>query len=149
MISCRSLVFEMCKSNPIRTNLHPSVIHVSLDGCTVKQAIYRCYHRLISWPATLCYCQLCWLFVNHNLGYGESIVKIWSLQNFSGNSVCNYHKHFHLTLNVLQHYFVIYDVQNLQSSVVTYIKWHSNLYKSTYKILVESWREKISKIGQN
>jgi len=26
-----------------RTNLQPSVIHVSVGGCTVKQAIYRCY----------------------------------------------------------------------------------------------------------
>ena len=25
----------------------PSVIHVSIGGCTVKQAMYRCYHRLV------------------------------------------------------------------------------------------------------
>jgi len=36
----------------------PSVIHVSVSGCTVKQAIYRCYN---SWRATFRYCQMCWL----------------------------------------------------------------------------------------
>jgi len=41
----------------------PSVIHVSVSGCTVKQAMYRCYHRLISWRATFRYCQMCWLLV--------------------------------------------------------------------------------------
>jgi len=41
----------------------PSVIHVSVCGCTVKQAMYRCCHRLISWCATFRYCQMCWLFV--------------------------------------------------------------------------------------
>jgi len=36
-----------------RTNLHPSVIHVSVGGCkcTVKQAMYCCYHKLINWRA--------------------------------------------------------------------------------------------------
>ena len=42
----------------------PSVIHMSVGGCTVKQAMYRCYHRLISWLATFRYCQMCWFLVN-------------------------------------------------------------------------------------
>jgi len=41
----------------------PSVIDVSVGGCTVKQAMYHCYHRLISWRATFSYCQMCWLLV--------------------------------------------------------------------------------------
>ena len=40
-------------------NLDYSVIHVAVSGCMVKQAMYRCYHRLISWR----YCQMCWLRV--------------------------------------------------------------------------------------
>jgi len=39
---------------------------VSVGGCTVKQAMYRCYHRLISWRATFRYCQMCYLLVWNN-----------------------------------------------------------------------------------
>jgi len=41
----------------------PSVIHVSIGGCTDKQAMYRCYHKLISRRATFSYCQMCWLLI--------------------------------------------------------------------------------------
>ena len=59
--SCRSLILAKCESNELTP---PSVVHVSVvDGCTVKQAIYHCYHRLISWRAAFCYCQMCWLLV--------------------------------------------------------------------------------------
>ena len=40
----------------------PSVIHVPLGGCIVKQAMYR-YYRLISRRATFRYCQMYWLLV--------------------------------------------------------------------------------------
>jgi len=40
----------------------PSVIYMCLfvGGCTVKQAIYRFYHSIVSWRATVRYCQTCY-----------------------------------------------------------------------------------------
>ena len=34
---------------------------MSVGSCTVRQAMYRCYHRLISLRATFRYRQMCWL----------------------------------------------------------------------------------------
>jgi len=42
-----------------------SVIHVSVGGCTLRQAMYLCYHRLISWCAMFGYCRMCWLLVKY------------------------------------------------------------------------------------
>ena len=42
----------------------PSVTNVFVGGCMVKQAMYRCYLRLIGWRATFRYSQMCWLLVN-------------------------------------------------------------------------------------
>ena len=69
LISYRSVIANISEVW-IEQTYTPSVIHVSVSCCTVKQAMYRCYHRLISWCATFRYCQVCWLldlfvFFNH------------------------------------------------------------------------------------
>ena len=64
LISCRSLILAKCKSNKL--TLPPSYMCLFVGSCMVKQAIYRCYHRLISWRATFCCCQItqmCWLII--------------------------------------------------------------------------------------
>ena len=60
--SCRSLIWVKCEPNEL--TLPPSYMCLFVGGCTVKQTIYRCYHRLNSWRATFCYCQMCWFLVS-------------------------------------------------------------------------------------
>jgi len=59
-----------------------SVIHVSVSGCTVKQTMYRCYHRLISWRATFCYSHMCWLdfLLNFHLVYAMTCCVVSAIE---------------------------------------------------------------------
>ena len=88
----------------------PSVIHVSVGGCTVKQAIYYCYHRLISWRATFGYCQMCWLLVHivFHVVSSVSALKIttWTrvLQTVHFVSTCSGWYHFDWQLIVTVSY---------------------------------------------
>ena len=54
--SYRSLILAKCESNELTPLRHTCLF---VGGCTVKQAIYGCYHRLISWRATFRYYQMC------------------------------------------------------------------------------------------
>jgi len=67
----------------------PSDIDVFLGGCTVKQAMYWCYHRLISWRATFGYCQMCWLLVIFLWLRREMLTDFDNIWSIVADKICN------------------------------------------------------------
>ena len=63
----------------------PSVIHVFFGDCTVKLAMHRCYHSLISWRATFHYCRMCWLVKKYLLSKFTRLLQISCANNIQLN----------------------------------------------------------------
>jgi len=113
-----------------RTYTPPSYMCMFVGGCTVKQAMYCCYHRLISWRATFRYFQMCWLLSMCVKSRKERIVLLYLSFICASwiNVVCSVYCSMYANGNALEQIFKIlfrvWEILRLfNSKVEQHIVW--------------------------